>query len=67
MQLPWAYRRFRVLHRHLVPRHSSYTLLSLNFTRSFIECSMHISLNHYSIFKELFAGRIAIRFSGKRK
>ena len=53
VQLPWAYRRFRVLHRHLVPRHSSYTLLSLNFTRSFIECSMHISLNHYSIFKEL--------------
>lgn len=54
VQLPWAFRRFRVLRRHLVPRHSSYTLLSLNFTRSFIECSMHISLNHYSIFKELF-------------
>ena len=53
VQLPWTYRRLRVLHRHLVPRHSSYTLLSLNFTRSFIECSMHISLNHYSIFKEL--------------
>jgi hypothetical protein len=54
VQLPWAFRRFRVLHRHLVPRHSSYTLLSLNFTRSFIECSMYASLNHYSIFKELF-------------
>jgi hypothetical protein len=53
VQLPWAFRRFRVLHRHLVPRHSSYTLLSLIFTRSFIECSMYASLNHYAIFKEL--------------
>ena len=39
VQLPWAFRRLRVLLRQLVPRHSSMTLFSL-ITRSFIECSM---------------------------
>ena len=29
VQLPRAFRRFRALHRQLVPRHSSYTLFSL--------------------------------------
>ncbi len=41
VQLPGAFRRFRVLRRQLVPRHSSHTLKSLHFAA--LECSMHDS------------------------
>ena len=33
VQLPWAFRRLRVLLRQLVPRHSSMTLFSLNYSQ----------------------------------
>lgn len=39
VQLPWTFRRFRALHRQLVPRHSPCTLCSLRISR-FIECSI---------------------------
>ena len=34
LQLPWTFRRLRVLLRQLVPRHSSYTLCSLFLTKT---------------------------------
>ena len=40
VQLPEAYRRFRVLHRQLVPRHSSCALSSLNIR---VTCSVPLT------------------------
>ena len=56
VQLPRAFRRFRVLLRQLVPRHSSYTLFSL--TRIYlIECSIYASNSTtMQLSKNSFAG-----------
>ena len=51
VQLPRAFRRFRVLRRQLVPRHSSHTFLSFD-TRSSIECSMFHFYSLYATVKE---------------
>ncbi len=47
MQFPGAFRRLRVLHRQLVPRHSSYTLSSL--TRLQILTSAQMMLSERSL------------------
>lgn len=55
VQLPRAFRRLRVLHRQLVPRHPSHTLTSLQTPLSKlsvkIECAIH---NIYAAVKMLY-------------
>lgn len=58
VQLPDAFRRLRVLHRQLVPRHSSRTLKSFSrFAKlKSLECSMHtliVERKRYATVKEL--------------
>ena len=45
VQLPWAYRRLRVLLRQLVPRHSSMTLFSLNYSQLYRVLDALLSLS----------------------
>ena len=54
VQLPQTYRRYRVLLRHLVPRHSSYTLCSLtNKLATYRVLDLRFDLHRYATFKEL--------------
>ena len=53
VQLPWAFRRLRVLLRQLVPRHSSMTLFSLKLLAalSSARCLVIVFYDRYSAFK----------------
>ena len=57
VQLPWTYRRLRVLRRQSVPRHSSHTLFSFNFQlyRVFDACFASILKKRYTTVKVLVA------------
>lgn len=53
VQLLWAFRRLRVLHRQHVPRHSPHTLLSLDKLSALTSARYIPRADRYATFKEL--------------
>jgi hypothetical protein len=65
VQLPWAFRRYRVLLRQLVPRHSSHTLLSFIYSQLYRVLDASISSHAMQLSKSFFAGHATRRSAAR--